>query len=123
MRTRSATNIQPMTNKHKNNPTKVQKVNLIKLSADVHKRDYKICRQVGDQNIQPAQIFEPQEAFEWALKQLDLAERVVFCYEAGFSGFSLARRLEQHGIEAVVMCPQQLDERCKRVNTDRRDAR
>jgi transposase len=112
-----------MTNKHQNNPTKSQKVNLIKLSADVHKRDYKVCRQVGDQNIQPAQTFEPQEAFEWALKQLDLAERVVFCYEAGFSGFSLARRLERQGIEAVVMCPQQLDERCKRVNTDRRDAR
>lgn len=123
MRTSVLRNIQPMTNKHQNNPTKSQKVNLIKLSADVHKRDYKVCRQIGDQNIQPAQTFEPQEAFEWALKQLDLAERVVFCYEAGFSGFSLARRLERQGIEPVVMCPQQLDERCKRVNTDRRDAR
>lgn len=116
-------NIQPMNDKHPNNLTKTHKVNLIKLSADVHKRDYKICRQIGDQNIQPAQNFEPQKAFEWALKQLELAERVVFCYEAGFSGFSLARRLQQNGIEAVVMCPQRLDERCKQVNTDRRDAR
>jgi transposase len=112
-----------MINKHKNNPSKSEKVKLIKLSADVHKRDYKICRQIGEQNIQPAQIFPPQEGFEWALKQQDFAERVVFCYEAGFSGFSLARRLESHGVEAVVMCPQKLDERCKRVNTDRRDAR
>ena len=112
-----------MNNKHKKNPAKSKKVNLIKLSADVHKRDYRICRQVGDQNIQPAQTFLPEEGFDWALKQLDLAQRVVFCYEAGFSGFSLARRLARHGVEPVVMCPQQLDERCKRVNTDRRDAR
>src|ERR1041385_4509075 len=95
----------------------------IKLSADVHKRDYKISRQVGDQNIQPAQVFEPQAAFEWAIKQLELAQRVVFCYEAGFSGFSLARRLQAKGIEAVVMCPQRLDERCNRIATDKRDSR
>jgi len=112
-----------MNNKHKNNPTKSQKVNVIKLSADVHKREYVVCRQIGDQNIQPAQTFEPEAAFAWALKQLESAERVVFCYEAGFSGFSLARRLQAKGVEPVVMCPQQLDERCKRVNTDRRDAR
>lgn len=99
------------------------KVNLIKLSADVHKRDYKISRQIGDQNIQPTQVFTPEEAFEWALKQREAAERVVFCYEAGFSGFSLARRLQSRGVEAIVMCPQKLDERCKRVNTDKRDAR
>jgi transposase len=103
--------------------TDSQKVKLIKLSADVHKRDYKITRQIGDQNLQPTQVFSPEEAFEWALKQRELAERVVFCYEAGFSGFSLARRLASNGVEAVVMCPQKLDERCKRVNTDKRDSR
>jgi transposase len=106
-----------------NKASKSDKVNLIKLSADVHKRDYKISRQVGDQNIQPTQVFEPEEAFEWALKQREAAERVVFCYEAGFSGFSLARRLQKRGVEVIVMCPQKLDERCKRVNTDKRDAR
>jgi transposase len=106
-----------------NKAATIHKVNLIKLSADVHKRDFKICRQIGDQNIQPAQVFQPPEAFEWALKQQELAQRVVFCYEAGFSGFSLARRLESRGVEVVVMCPQKLDERCKRVNTDKRDAR
>ncbi len=103
--------------------TKSKKVNIIKLSADVHKRDYKISRQIGDQNIQPAQVFKPEEAVAWALKQQEMAERVVFCYEAGFSGFSLARRLQRRGVEAIVMCPQKLDERCKRVNNDKRDAR
>ena len=115
--------IQPMNQQENNNRSKTSKVNLIKLSADVHKRDYKISRQIGDQNIQPTQVFEPEEAFEWAVKQLESAERVVFCYEAGFSGFSLARRLKQQGVESVVMCPQKLDERCKRVNTDKRDSR
>lgn len=114
---------QPMNTKQKHHPSNTKKVNLIKLSADVHKRDYKVCRQVGDQNIQPAQVFTPEAAFQWAIKQLDSAQRVVFCYEAGFSGFSLARRLQRHGVEALVMCPQKLDERCRRVNTDRRDAR
>jgi transposase len=114
---------QPMNKQHQHNPSKSNKVNLIKLSADVHKRDYKICRQVGDQNLQPTQVFEPEEAFEWAVKQLQTAKRVVFCYEAGFSGFSLARRLQNKGVEPLVMCPQNLDERCKRVSTDKRDAR
>jgi transposase len=107
----------------KQKPSATTKVKLIKLSADVHRRDYKVCRQIGDQNIQPAQVFEPEAAYDWALKQLQLAERVVFCYEAGFSGFSLARRLQSQGVEAVVMCPQKLDERCKRVVTDKKDAR
>lgn len=106
-----------------NKANKPKKVNLIKLSADVHKRSYKISRQIGEQNIQPTQVFEPEEAVDWAVKQLELARRVVFCYEAGFSGFSLARRLQSRGIEPIVMCPQRLDERCKRVNTDKRDAR
>ncbi len=100
-----------------------RKVSLIKLSADVHKRQFKICRQVGDQNIQPAQSFEPQEALAWALQQCELAERVVFCYEAGPLGYQLARHLEQGGVEPIVMCPQKLDERGRRVATDKRDAR
>jgi transposase len=112
-----------MNAQHKKNPTNIVKVNLIKLAADVHKRDFKVCRQIGDQNIQPAQVFSPQAAYEWALKQREGAQRVVFCYEAGFSGFSLARRLATHGVEPLVMCPQRLDERCKKVNTDRKDAR
>lgn len=100
-----------------------KKVNLIKLSADAHKRQFKICRQVGDQNIQPPQTFKAAEVAQWAVEQLALAERVVFCYEAGPFGYSLARRLEEGGVEPIVMCPQVLDERCRRVTTDKRDAR
>src|SRR5437867_13317021 len=90
--------IQPMNRQPKKNPAKSKKVNLIKLSADVHKRDFKICRQIGDQNLQPAQVFTPAEAVAWALKQLEAAERGVFCYEAGFSGFSLPRRFRDQRV-------------------------
>lgn len=99
------------------------KTELIKLAADVHKRQYKLCRQLDGQNIQPAQSFEPEEAIEWALQQLEEAERVVFCYEAGPLGYQLARRLQAGGVEPLVMCPQRLDERGRRVSTDKRDAR
>ena len=111
-----------MTNQTKKAQTH-RKVNLIKLSADAHKRQFKVCRQVGDQNIQPPQTFRSAEVAQWALQQLELAERVVFCYEAGPFGYELARRLEGGGVEAIVMCPQVLDERCRRVSTDKRDAR
>jgi transposase len=57
------------------------------------------------------------------LKQSALAERVVFCYEAGPFGYQLARQLQEGGVEPIVMCPQRLDERCRRVSTDNRDAR
>src|SRR5215831_12477011 len=102
-----------------NKPQTSRKVNVIKLSADAHKRQFKICRQVGDQNIQPPQTFAAKEVVAWALQQLDEAERVVFCYEAGPFGYELARRLEQGGVEPIVMCPQVLDERCRRVTTDK----
>ncbi|HEX9047705.1 MAG TPA: transposase [Verrucomicrobiae bacterium] len=112
-----------MNNKQTKTTKPSSKVNLIKLAADVHKRDYKVCRQIGDQNIQPAQTFSPEDALAWALKQCESAHRVVFCYEAGFAGFGLARALAAGGVEPVVMCPQRLDERCKRVVNDRKDAR
>ena len=51
--------IQPMNKQPAKNATTVRKVNLIKLSADVHKRDYKVSRQIGDQQIQPAHVFKP----------------------------------------------------------------
>ena len=44
------------------------------------------------------------EVVAWTIKQLEQAERVVFCYEAGPFGYSLARSLKQAGVEPVVMC-------------------
>ena len=49
--------------------------------------------------------------------------KVTLCYEAGYDGFWLARLLEQHGIECLVMEPAslQVNRRARRVKTDRID--
>ncbi len=49
--------------------------------------------------------------------------KVSLCYEAGYDGFWLARFLEQHGIECLVMEPAslQVNRRARRVKTDRID--
>ena len=48
---------------------------------------------------------------------------VTLCYEAGYDGFWLARFLEHHGIECLVMEPAslQVNRRARRVKTDRID--
>jgi transposase len=46
----------------------------------------------------------------------------VVCYEAGFSGFSLARKLIAQQIECFVMAPVQLDAQHSRVANDRLDS-
>lgn len=50
---------------------------------------------------------------------------VIVCYEAGYEGFWLYRRLEALGIRVVVIDPASLlvDRRAKRAKTDRIDAR
>lgn len=50
---------------------------------------------------------------------------VIVCYEAGYEGFWLQRRLDALGIRVVVIDPASLlvDRRAKRAKTDRIDAR
>src|SRR5271170_623594 len=51
------------------------------------------------------------------------AVEVVSCYEAGYDGFWLHRKLEAHGIRNYVIDPAslQVDRRVRRVKTDRID--
>lgn len=51
--------------------------------------------------------------------------RVIVCYEAGYEGFWLQRRLDAVGIRVVIIDPASLlvDRRAKRAKTDRIDAR
>ncbi|MGH7074436.1 MAG: hypothetical protein ACREFD_09590, partial [Stellaceae bacterium] len=50
---------------------------------------------------------------------------VIVCYEAGYEGFWLQRRLDALGLRVVVINPASLlvDRRAKRAKTDRIDAR
>ena len=100
----------------------VTKAKRIKLGIDVHADSYRVVRQIDDSTPQPAQKFTPDGFLSWAKKQLDQAEEVHSCYEAGPLGYSLHRALEAMGIRNIVIRPQNWDEFKRGVKTDQTDA-
>jgi hypothetical protein len=82
------------TNTHETNqPQTPLKAKSIKLGIDVHADSYRVVRQVDHATPQPAQKFSPEGFLVWAKKQLELAEEVHSCYEAGPLGYGLHRAL------------------------------
>jgi transposase len=100
----------------------ITKAKRIKLGIDVHADSYRVVRQIDDSTPQPAQKFTPHSFLAWAKKQLDQAEEVHSCYEAGPLGYSLHRALEGLGIHNLVIRPQNWDELKRGVKTDQTDA-
>jgi transposase len=117
MKTQTNTNTHQM----KTPQTTVQ-AKQIKLGIDVHAESYRVVRQIDNATPQPAQKFTPQGFLLWAKKQLNQAEEVYSCYEAGPLGYSLHRALEAMGIHNVVIRPQNWDELHRGVKTDKTDA-
>jgi transposase len=114
---------QTNTNTHELTSTQsLAKAKCIKLGIDVHADSYRVVRQIDPATPQPAQKFTPKDFLGWARKQLDQAERVHSCYEAGPLGYGLHRALLALGIQNVVIRPQNWDELGKGVKTDRTDA-
>lgn len=95
---------------------------LIKLGVDVHLREYVVARQIDGLAPQSAQRFSPEAFVAWAAKQVQQADVVHCCYEAGPFGFGLHRRLLRLGLKSIVVRPRNWDEYGKKVKTDRRDA-
>ena len=113
----------PNTNTHVLTTTQnIVKAKSIKLGIDVHADSYRVVRQVDHATPQPAQKFSPEGFLAWAKKQLELAEEVHSCYEAGPFGYGLHRQLEQMGVANVVVRPQNWDELHTGVKTDKTDA-
>ena len=113
------------TNTNTHNMTKTQSgltAKSIKLGIDVHADSYRVVRQLDHATPQPAQKFTPKDFLIWAKKQLEQAEAVYSCYEAGPLGYGLHRQLEALGIHNVVVRPQDWDELHKGVKTDKTDA-
>lgn len=112
--------------KHTNTQsTKTQittRYNQIKLGIDVHAESYRVVRQIDGATPQPAQKFGPKDFLAWAQKQLELAQEVHSCYEAGPFGYGLHRQLLKLGIRNVVVRPQNWDEFQRGVKTDKTDA-
>jgi transposase len=95
---------------------------IIKLGLDVHADRIVVVRQIDDALPQPAQRFTHPQFLEWVNKQRAVAREVWSCYEAGPFGYGLHRQLEALGVNNLVVCPQDWDERGKKVKTDKRDA-
>jgi transposase len=95
----------------------------IKLGIDVHQNFYVVVEQVGSTNPKPPQRFHKQAFLHWAAKLARRASKVYAVYEACGFGFSLQRQLSALGINCYVVCPEKLDQRNKRVKTDRLDAK
>jgi transposase len=116
-------NKNPVANTHHNNqPQNSKKFSKIKLGVDVHADSYVVVRQIDSATPQPAQKMSPAKFLEFADKQLELAQEVHSCYEAGPFGYNLHRELLKRGIKNVVVRPKDWDEFGNQVKTDRTDA-
>ena len=95
---------------------------VIKLGVDVHWREYVVVRQIDGLSPQPAQRCAPEPFVARVAKQVQQADVVHGCYEAGPFGFVLHRRLVGLGVKSLVVRPRNWDEYGQKVKTDRRDA-
>ena len=96
---------------------------VIKLGIDVHQNFYVVVEQVGGANPKPPQRFRKEALLHWAARLKQHGAEVHAVYEACGFGFGLQRQLSALGIHCYVVCPQKLDERKRRVKTDRLDAK
>jgi len=99
--------------------------NLRFVGLDVHKDSISIA--VADSGREPAKLLQTVAADElllWkVLDRLGPRARLRVCYEAGPTGYRLARRLNDLGICCVVVAPSLVPtQRNRRIKTDRRDA-
>jgi len=100
----------------------VKQFTQIKLGVDVHAESYRVVRQIDGATPQPAQKMTPEKFLEFAQRQLEQAQEVHSCYEAGPFGYALHRKLVQLGIKNIVVRPQNWDELGKGIKTDKTDA-
>jgi transposase len=95
---------------------------VIKLGLDVHSSSIVVVRQIDAQVAQPAQRFTPEQFPAFVRRQLEQAEAVHSCYEAGPFGYVLHRRLYAMGVHNLVVRPRDWSNYGERVKTDSRDA-
>ncbi len=101
------------------------KKNLRFIGLDVHKDS--IALAVAESGREPARLLETISndwtALLGVLDRLGPKARLRICYEAGPTGYRLARQLNEQGICCVVVAPSLVPtQRNRRIKTDRRDA-
>jgi transposase len=97
------------------------KYDCIKVAIDAHAEFFMVARQIDGSVPERPRKMSHDQLMKFMNEQVKPAKRVVSCYEAGCFGFVLHRELEKLGVESLVICPQDLDERNKKVKTDRTD--
>jgi transposase len=95
---------------------------IVKLGLDVHSSLIVVVRQVDEQGPQPPQRFTAERFLAFMRRQLEQAESVHSCYEAGPFGFVLHRQLVALGVHNLVVRPRDWSTYGERVKTDARDA-
>ena len=103
-------------------PAAITRSQTIKLGLDVHADSIVVVRITDGEGPQPAQRFTPEKFWGWIQKQIELAEKVYACYEAGPLGYVLQRKLSALGLTCYVVRPRNWDEYGSCVKTDQRDA-
>ena len=93
------------------------------VGLDVHKKTYAVVARVGGEVVKRCTtIASPKKLVEQLLKYFK-GGHIHTVYEAGFSGLSLHRELEKHGIENLVVHAAGVEVAVNdRVKTDKRDA-
>jgi transposase len=101
------------------------KKSLIYVGLDVHKATIVIAMAAGKQpGVVVRTIPNDWPTLLKVLDELGAAVRLRACYEAGPTGYGLARRLNESGVCCIVVAPSLIPvQRGNRVKTDRRDAR
>ena len=105
-------------------PTSVHRRDLVHLGMDVHRDSISVAVLEPDAHTAPVQkIPHDVESVRRLVSRL-AGRRVVACYEAGPTGYELARLLRTLGITCEVIAPSLIPSKSgDRVKTDRRDAR
>lgn len=93
------------------------------IGIDTHSRKNSVCAIVAETGeMREATLpADPRELVAW-IRDGDFPRPLRCCYEAGPTGFGLARALEEAGVECVVAATSKLPYRVDRRKNDRVDA-
>jgi transposase len=95
---------------------------VIKLGLDIHAKQYVVVAQYDQLLPKAARRFWPGQFAPWVESLLRQGHTVHVVYEACGFGFNLYRQLIAARAHCYVIAPRKLDEECRRVKTDPRDA-
>lgn len=96
----------------------------IYIGIDVHKKTYTFSAYCDGMICKTATVPALPEKFIEGLRKWFKGGELFTVYEAGFSGFGLHRKLEEHGVKNIVINPASLEVAPKdKVKTDKKDSK